>query len=190
MTMMHSGRLVGPDNDAVPTCGDIVRGLARQVRFAGQADGVYTVLQHTFAMARHVEPHVVPFVLLHDATEAPMTDMPRPWKDDALCAREDALMGRISIAYGLPWPWPPEIAAAVKAVDYMAACAEALVLGYENSDPREWCSPWVEPTQEMINSVHEIAPFWSQWMACPQDAHGLFEGALVSGMKAWEAHRG
>lgn len=67
---------------------DIAHGLARECRWNGQLkvrDGIYSVAQHSLAvlefLRRSNEPAEVQFQgLMHDATEAFLKDIPKPFK--------------------------------------------------------------------------------------------------------------
>jgi len=65
---------------------DIAYGLSTEYRFAGQTPRKYTVLQHllaceSLAADRQFAPAARATVLMHDAAEAFMRDIPRPLKN-------------------------------------------------------------------------------------------------------------
>jgi hypothetical protein len=64
---------------------DIAHALSLQCRFAGHTRGLYSVGQHSLLVADYLErrgesPEVVLWGLLHDASEAYLSDIPRPLK--------------------------------------------------------------------------------------------------------------
>lgn len=186
MTIMSSGKVVSQDNNEVPTVDDIARGLSRQIRFAGQSDIAYSVMQHTFVVAAHVPAHMRAFALLHDATETVMGDTPRPWKHPHVTMLENDLQERISRSFGLPYPWPPHVHEAVHKADMAAACAEALLLFGEPA--REWCQPWVEPTPEMHRDLLRVLPMGGLWFADSTPAASTLRRELRAALLAWKQH--
>lgn len=80
--LTHSGRqfdLIDPQPDMIDLV-DIVKGLSREARFAGQSRYYYTVAQHSVMASRIVPPEFAFEALLHDASEAYIKDIPRPLK--------------------------------------------------------------------------------------------------------------
>ena len=64
---------------------DIAHSLSMQCRFAGHSKQFYSVAQHCNAMVNCWFPHpeqreLAKYALLHDASEAYLTDIPRPLK--------------------------------------------------------------------------------------------------------------
>lgn len=59
---------------------DIAHSLARQCRFAGHTRQHYSVAQHSLLVAEQLPPGLRLWGLLHDASEAYLTDIPRPLK--------------------------------------------------------------------------------------------------------------
>jgi hypothetical protein len=59
---------------------DIAYGLSNICRFAGQIRQFYTVAQHSFHVARSLPIHLKIHGYLHDAAEAYIGDVPRPYK--------------------------------------------------------------------------------------------------------------
>lgn len=92
---------------------DIAHGLSQRPRFAGQLQRFYSVAQHS-AMAfdaLYSRPHLQLGALLHDASEAYLSDMPSPFKsmmpDFKLI--ETNLMMVIASKFGFDFPFGAEI---------------------------------------------------------------------------------
>ncbi|MDX2288971.1 MAG: HD family hydrolase [Hyphomicrobiaceae bacterium] len=119
---------------------DIAHGLARVARWNGQTvgDHALSVAQHvliveTVASARH--PHWPRIwrlaALLHDAPEYVVGDLISPFKTAIgidYKAFENRLLEAIHVRFGLPRALPPEVVAAIKSADQVAAYFEATVL--------------------------------------------------------------
>lgn len=90
---------------------DIAHGLAYTPRFAGQLEGFYSVGQHSFYMAINASVKNRLAVLLHDATEAYMGDMPSPFKKlfPEFKSMENKLMAIIAKKFGFQFPFHPEV---------------------------------------------------------------------------------
>lgn len=59
---------------------DIAHALANQCRFTGHCREFYSVAEHSWHVARESEPEDMLWGLLHDASEAYITDLSRPLK--------------------------------------------------------------------------------------------------------------
>ncbi len=59
---------------------DIAYSLSKICRFMGHPKFFYSVAEHSFLVSYLVEPELKLAALLHDAAEAYMGDMARPWK--------------------------------------------------------------------------------------------------------------
>jgi len=90
---------------------DIVHGLSNTMRFAGQLDVPYSVLQHSVLVADNVSKENQLAALLHDASEAYLGDMPSPFKKmlPDYKAIEDKLMRVIAEKFGFEYPLPTEV---------------------------------------------------------------------------------
>lgn len=111
-----SGRLFWPLDPIVQDVyiEDIAHGLALENRFGNQSDYPYPVAWHSVALSHVVPSHLAKWALMHDATEAYLSDIPRPLKrsgnfqfyEDA----EEELMIIIARAVGLePLVMPKEL---------------------------------------------------------------------------------
>lgn len=94
---------------------DIAHSLARLCRFNGHTNGLYTVAQHSCAVAEVVaksKPAMALTALMHDAHEAYTGDMPGPLKrwlrnqTDIWDKLEAAFQSRISDVFWLDFPEP------------------------------------------------------------------------------------
>lgn len=59
---------------------DIAHSLSLQCRYGGHVDRFYSVAEHCVLMSEWVDPENALYALLHDATEAYVSDVPRPLK--------------------------------------------------------------------------------------------------------------
>ena len=59
---------------------DIAHSLSLQCRYGGHVDRFYSVAEHCVLMSEFVSPENAIYALLHDATEAYVSDVPRPLK--------------------------------------------------------------------------------------------------------------
>jgi uncharacterized protein len=87
---------------------DIAHSLSMQCRFNGHSKEFYSVAQHCVVMARlwfPEEPELKLYALLHDASEAYLSDIPRPLKHlpqfNFYRDAETTLQALIYIKYGL-----------------------------------------------------------------------------------------
>jgi hypothetical protein len=132
---------LNPDPNQI-TIEDIATGLSNQPRFAGQLPTFYSVAEHCIIMERLYVQHVdivntkketitmvSRAILLHDATEAYMCDVPTPLKnlmDDYLMI-EARLDERIKKKFRISQR--PDVVAKVKELDTVMLKNEALARG-------------------------------------------------------------
>lgn len=117
---------------------DIIHQLAHTPRFAGATKEFYSVAQHSVLVASLVPEEDRIHALLHDATEAYMTDIPKPLKNllpDFMRYEEDleyAILERFGLETELP--------ESVKLADEMALRMEwnGLVLGKDVIKMEYW----------------------------------------------------
>lgn len=98
---------------------DIAHSLALQCRFVGHSKFFYSVAQHSVVLARlwfDDQFALARYALLHDASEAYLSDLPHPLKYlpefDFYRAAEDRLQRMIYERFGLAGEEPPEIKSA------------------------------------------------------------------------------
>jgi len=72
---------------------DIARALSHQCRFGGRVRQTYTVATHSLNMVNWTDdPKIQMLALLHDATEAYITDIPKPYKHALYLKIDDKLL--------------------------------------------------------------------------------------------------
>lgn len=106
--------------------------LAKINRWAGATQLPLSVAKHTVLVASLCDIEYRPYALLHDMHEALLGEIPHPVKvtlaemgaTDHLDRLQAALDEAITLAAGLPWPWPAAATAAVKAADLRALATE------------------------------------------------------------------
>ena len=105
---------------------DIGHALSQINRWNGHTSHPWSVAQHSIVVASIVDPQHTLWALLHDASEAYLTDVPRPLKRTEVFAgygpAEAAVMGAIMQAAGVPLGPMPE---AVREADDAVLVAEA-----------------------------------------------------------------
>ncbi|MBF0309206.1 MAG: phosphohydrolase [Magnetococcales bacterium] len=113
---------------------DIAHSLAMLCRFNGHGRIFYSVAEHAILVSRLVSPPHAPWGLLHDASEAYLTDLPKPVKrqlpDYTHC--EERLQALIAKRFHLDWPLPT----AVKHADMVALSTEKVAL--MAAEPLTW----------------------------------------------------
>lgn len=109
-----SGRILYPLNPdpADLAIEDIAHALANSCRFTGHVRSFYSVAQHSIHVSEIVAPELALTGLLHDASEAYLSDISRPVKrqpgfGEVYKAAEQRLMDAVALAFGIEWP-PPE----------------------------------------------------------------------------------
>lgn len=124
---------------------DIAHALALSTRYAGHCSSFYSVGQHSVLCAimagklgANMDMDGRRWALLHDATEAYMSDLPRPLKDliPQYRTMEDNLHRVIANKFGLSWPMPK----IVKEIDTQMMITEARILLTQPLGPA-W-TPW------------------------------------------------
>lgn len=143
----YTGREVFPSwtnqgdvsTDVGPSVEDIAVGLGRQSRFAGQTREFYTVICHSLVTAE-VADKFYPgndalrrYMLLHDAHEAIIGDVPTTWKRPSTKEDEADLDRRIAEDLGVE-KLSEEDFALFKMIDYAALAAEAHALGHSQAE--------------------------------------------------------
>jgi hypothetical protein len=108
-----SGRyvnLIDPNPETI-IAEDIAHSLAMQCRWVGHVPYHYSVAQHSVACMRQAPPHLKLTVLLHDASEAYLSDIARPGKINMPKYKEleGKIMEVIAGKFGIIYPFPQEI---------------------------------------------------------------------------------
>jgi uncharacterized protein len=93
---------------------DLAHALSQNCRYTGHTDGFYSVAQHSVYVSQLVErvaPKLTLGALLHDASEAYLSDLARPIKmqpelGDAYRACEERLMYAVAERFDIDWPMP------------------------------------------------------------------------------------
>lgn len=116
---------------------DIAHALAQNCRYTGHTRWHYSVAQHSMYVAEMLPREFKLWGLLHDASEAYMSDIARPIKQTAVFAEyrlaEKRLERAIAFRFGLTLMEPPQ----VKVVDgrMLATEIKQLMHGYEDDTP-------------------------------------------------------
>jgi hypothetical protein len=99
---------------------DIAHALSNQCRFAGHLREFYSVAEHSVRVSKHCRPEDALWGLLHDASEAYLSDVPAPMKElpefEAYRAAERSLQDTIAVRFGLPIEQPRSVTQADRAV--------------------------------------------------------------------------
>lgn len=125
---------------------DIAHSLSMQCRWNGHTLRYYSVARHSVLVASLVPDRAKPYALLHDATEAYLTDIPRPLKPHLTnyAEFEQALEAVIIERYGIAFD--EEIKTLVKRADADMLIYERRMLIKEA--PKEWGYEGIEPSTE------------------------------------------
>lgn len=102
---------------------DIAHALSQQCRYAGHTNEFYSVAQHSVIVSKMVPQEHAMCALLHDATEAYLSDIPKPVKmglPDFNALEDRVWREAIAPAFGLPEVMPKE----VKSADYRILAVE------------------------------------------------------------------
>jgi hypothetical protein len=143
----YTGRSVWPANSTEPgvpknigpSIEDIAVGLGRQSRFAGQTREFYTVLCHSLVSAQIArdsypnEPGLERYMLLHDAHESMISDVPTTWKNPLTRDDEAELDRRIFAEHGVGEGDGARHSIALL-IDYACLAAEAHALGHAEAE--------------------------------------------------------
>ena len=142
---------------------DIAHGLARVARWNGQTigDQAYSVAQHSLAvetvftrLTRNASPECRLMALLHDAPEYVIGDMISPFKavvGGGYKAVEKRLETAMHLRFGLPAATPPQVKAAIKRADCVAAYFEATLLaGFAEDEARRFFGQPRGITRDML----------------------------------------
>lgn len=140
--MLSSGKLLTPENvhlkDTRMDLDDILIGLSRQPRFGGHTNRWWSVLHHTVAChCIHIQNEkwgppeyrlMTAHVLLHDAHEAVVGDIPSTWKTSERTFMERGIDKVVFNSFNVP-PLNEQQKGWIKWVDLQALAAEAELYG-------------------------------------------------------------
>ena len=115
----YTGRLIkplDPDPEQI-AIEDIAHALGNSCRYTGHVRKFYSVAQHSVLCSEIVPDELKLTALLHDASEAYLSDISRPIKSqpefgDIYKKFEERLEAAIAERFDLIYPYPPEIKAA------------------------------------------------------------------------------
>lgn len=90
---------------------DIAHSLSLQCRYNGHVKKFYSVAEHSVIVSKNVDAGNELAGLMHDASEAYLTDVPRPIKPyfTGYYDFEEALMKVIADKYSFAWPMSPDV---------------------------------------------------------------------------------
>lgn len=105
--------LLAPQPDEIDIV-DIAHGLSNLCRFTGHTRDFYSVAQHSFLVSHQVPAELALTALLHDATEAYISDLSRPLKHftpvgAAYQEIEERIAKTIAEKFGTVHPLPSEV---------------------------------------------------------------------------------
>ncbi len=87
---------------------DIAHSLSMMCRYAGHCEKFYSVAEHSVLVAENLPPELQLWGLLHDASEAYLVDIPRPFKSylNNYYELENSIMNVVCDKFGLPHGMP------------------------------------------------------------------------------------
>jgi uncharacterized protein len=131
---------------------DIAHGLGMACRYGGHTIRFYSVAEHCVHIANAAPDHLKLPALLHDASEAYLSDVIRPIKRHlaGYKAIEVELERCIAERFALPWPMPPEVKRLDEAI---IADEKAQVM---NPEPM----PFPVTTWEAVEPLGVTIQFW------------------------------
>lgn len=149
---------------------DIAHALALQCRYGGHCSEFYSVAQHAVYVSEACAPNDALWGLLHDASEAYIVDIPRPFKlamgMQEYLRFEERFMGAICDAFGLPHGMPSsvrladEVLLATEARDLMPHQGEGGVPRWTlTHPPLEWrITPWTwrQAREQFLSRFHTL----------------------------------
>ena len=117
---------------------DIAHALSRMCRYAGHCNRFYSVAEHCVLVSQNLPAEHQLAGLLHDASEAYLVDIPRPFKKYLInyYSMEEKIMDIIYTKFGIEGGFHDE----VKAVDNAILIDERHQnLSLHNTSDEEWC---------------------------------------------------
>lgn len=148
---------------------DIAHALGNICRWTGHTESFYSVAQHCILASEIVEPEWALWALLHDASEAYISDVSRPVKHDPRMNPyrdiESKVMTAIMEKFGLPTPdtfSPMDMPLAVKEVDNRLLQTEANQLCYPLIDDWKIADPYdmkIYPWHPRVSRIKYLKRF-------------------------------
>jgi hypothetical protein len=112
----YTGEVMEPLNPDPPLIHlrDIAHALSNNCRFTGHTRSFYSVAQHCVLASQIVPKELALTALMHDASEAYLSDISRPIKmqpefGDVYKKYEKRLEEAIAVKFRLVYPFPPEV---------------------------------------------------------------------------------
>lgn len=146
--------ILRPTEDEVDIL-DIAHALSNLCRFTGHVVDFYSVAEHCYFASKIVAPEFAMEALLHDASEAYISDLNRPLKHYTEAGRyylevEKNIEEVIARKFRIPHPMSPK----VKDVDNMMLYAEKAQI----MPPMEWDTRWSETQEAATVQLRCYAP--------------------------------
>ena len=158
--MTYTGKLIEPLNPdpALIVIEDIAHALSQVCRFTGHTRHFLSVAQHSVLASRIVPPELALTALLHDASEAYLSDIARPIKQQpefgtVYKAAETRLMYVIAERFGFAWPMPD----AVHVADEILLRSEQRDLMPPSPDLLAYDGPWLD------ERIRSWGPTWAEF---------------------------
>lgn len=130
---------------------DIIHSLSNQCRYTGHTNHFYSVAQHSVICSMNVIPKHAKWALMHDASEAYVSDLASPIKKffPTYMDMEEKIQLVIAKKFDLPYPMPKQITE----MDYKVLATEKRdLLGEE---PASW-GRLPNPLDELISAQTPI----------------------------------
>jgi len=123
---------------------DIAHALSMTCRYSGHCNRFYSVARHSIEVAKLVPDYLKLKALLHDASEAYLTDIPSPFKDMLNGYREfeDMIQKAVFFKFGIEGPVNDPT---IKEADQLALKREAPRLGLTWAGSIDEDDPYILP---------------------------------------------
>jgi 5'-deoxynucleotidase YfbR-like HD superfamily hydrolase len=141
----YTGRIIEPldPNPEDIDLGDIAHALSNQCRFTGHTNSFYSVAQHSVLVSHYCDPSDAKWGLLHDASEAYLSDIARPLKRDEVFGKVyKRYEGGIQEAVGRRFKLNAEMPQSVKEADDLLLRWEMRDLMHPRCSEDSWVSTY------------------------------------------------
>lgn len=142
---------------------DIAHSLSMLCRFNGHIKSFYSVAQHSVLVSALCSPENQLWGLLHDASEAYISDMPSPIKLELpdFIAAEKVVQKVVCDKFGLPYNEPAEVKSAdliVRATEMRDLRKNKRVTEYQHNPLKEKIKPWTQDfaKQAFLNAFEAL----------------------------------